>query len=101
MVTGNEGINNTLEEFKVWPDHSIIVPLTAKLATLECLKISQKYRKIRFHARMFLFDQISIKLACKQDRHKKLMSFLELLALELQTLHIQTLISPIMINFYL
>ena len=46
--------------------------LTSELAALECLKISHRLimGKWGLHASSFIFDQIVIKVAGNQDRHK-------------------------------
>ena len=46
--------------------------LTTELAALECLKISHRLimGKWCLHASSFIFDQIVIKVAGNQDRHK-------------------------------
>ena len=49
-----------------------IGPLTTELAALECLKIPHRLiiGKWCLHASSFIFDQIVIKVAGNQDKHK-------------------------------
>ena len=54
-----------------------IGPLTMELAALEHKNISHRLKmgKWCFHSSSFIFDQIIIKVAGNQDRHKSLVEF--------------------------